>query len=182
MKKLLLLLILALGGISLQAQQRSAGQWALEASGGIVTGKHIGGYGEIGFEKLFKSTASSLHVSFMFRGQKFNTEIDRSVGIQNYDLFALYGYEPLKSKTLPIVWQVLGGMYIGGESIPSSVIKDVYTVDESGFRYGVAIGTQVEFIITEMFNLYVKPMGIYTINSDVEKFAFVPGVGVKLYF
>lgn len=182
MKKLLILLFLVLGDASLQAQQRSAGQWALKASGGIVTGGHIGAYGELGFEKLFGSTASSLHVSLLFRSQDFDTPVSYKVGVQHYDLLVQYGYQLLKNKNLPILWFLMGGMYAGYENIPSTVIPEVYTLDKSGFRYGMAIGTQVEFIITDVFNLYVQPMGIYTFNSDIEKFAFIPGIGMKFYF
>lgn len=61
-----------------------------------------------------------------------------------------------------------------------SIFREFFYCLASSFNF--IYRYQVEFIITEMFNLYVKPTGIYTISSDLEKFAFVPGMGVKLNF
>lgn len=180
MRKLLLLLILALGGVSLQAQQRISGQWALKASGGVQI-NNLGYSASLGFEKLFQNTKHSIQFEIAFRGQKFNTRPKTEQKIQGhtYEALAYYNYTFVQNRILYI--SVMGGGFLGYESY-SLNHSELFLEKSGNFTAGIAIASQIEFKTSKRLNLFVQPTFLYNIASPEENARILALLGGKYYF
>ena len=164
---------------TLMAQQRSAGQWIGKIAGGAnISNK--GYYIEIGTEKIIKNSPSSLQISFIYNDNNFSTKTDKCVSVENYIGTLYYTYAFLTNSIVRI--SLLGGGFIGQQTVPEKVIEGVLVNHESKFNYGISAAAQVEFVVSRKIGLYLQPTVLHSFPSKVESTSFMAGLGVKYYF
>lgn len=179
MKKLLLSFFLIVFVSVSFAQQRSFGQWVGKASGGInITSK--GWYGELGVEKVIKNSLSSIQVSFLYYRNTYETKVGSDVNVSNYLGTVFYGYTFETSSPLRIC--VMGGGFIGAESIPQYATLGVRVDHDSQMIYGPALATQLDYSVSKKVSIYFQPTLLYSPKSTYDEFDFLTGLGLKYYF
>lgn len=161
------------------AQQRSADQWIGKASGGANLSSK-GYFIEVGAEKIIGNSSGSIQLSFLYNNQAFTIGTEENITVRDYFGTVYYTYTFLTNS--PLRFSLLCGGFLGFQEVPEIATEGVVSNAESKFSYGFSLAAQAEFVVLRNLSLYIQPTILYNIPSDVEKFTFLGGAGVKIYF
>ncbi len=154
---------------------------ALSLSGGYVPD----GYAvKLGYNHYHNRTD---FVKIALIGAIGNQSLSTGLEIPFNDFIVDGGYfaSLVKSPTSGISLAVGGGLSLGYENVNNgeSVLDDgSILLSESGFIYGLFVGSDFDFFISEKISLIIPVDFHYHFNSDLGNSLFVAGLGVRYYF
>lgn len=180
MKRILPIIILIVLSMATQAQHRTSGQWILKADGGVVllNDLGIGGTGAIGFEKVFKNGDHSLQFDVGLRTQPGQFKNLTTSNIYTYEGTLYYTYTFLRKNFF--LMNIMPGGFCGYEQFTHNG-SDIIMLKEGGLSVGVALATQLQFLVSHRIALYIEPSARYNLKSN-EDFRILTKIGIKYNF
>lgn len=175
-KKLMLLVLAAVGAMTAQAQIGYKGQVAVEIDGGI---SHIGGY--VGGARIgaFLSQHSVLGGGVMFDTTQYDATQQDSFDTTQWLGEIHYQYALTLNR---FVMMPTAGILMGGESCDRLSRMGNLLPYENRFVYGLFAEFGVEYVFSRHWAVTLKPRFQYLLKTNFDDMKLSASIGLKYYF
>lgn len=170
------------------SQMRYEGQ-SVGFLGGGATGKQ-GFYFNLTYSKFIGGSGWSGRGDIIYLSQKAkinNIPSDDYVRLRQYMFLPTAQYSFEEWNLDPFYLSAFGGGMVGYEVVNggSNMLKNSgITSDKlkNNFIYGLVLGVQGEVEMGENWTIFATGSEVFRMNSEIGKFSFMIGMGVKYYF